>query len=59
MRGFQICYRNGEQQTVNSVDGDLSGTVEFNQGDELVGITVKVTTESDKRPRLIGFTLMR
>ena len=59
MRGIQIIYRDGESDTVNSTDGNLSGTIEFEEFDELVGLTLNVTSESDKRPRRFGLTLMR
>ena len=59
MRGIQIIYRDGESDTVNSTDGGLAGTIDFEDYDELVGMTLNVTSESDKRPRRFGLTLMR
>ena len=59
MRGLQIIYRDGATDTVNSTDGERAGTVEFEDFDELVGMTLNVTTEGDKRPRRFGLTLMR
>ena len=44
---------------MNSTDGGLAGTIDFEDYDELVGLTVNVTSESDKRPRRFGLTLMR
>ena len=59
MRGFEIIYKNGSSDTVNSNNGDLVNTLHFEDYDELVGLTVAVTSESDRRPRQFGFTLMR
>ena len=59
MRGFEIIYQNGSSDTINSTNGDLVNTIHFEEYDELVGLTVAVTTESDKRPRRIGFSIMR
>ena len=59
MRGIQIIYRDGASDTVNSTDGGLAGTIDFEDYDELVGMTMNVTSESDKRPRRFGLTLMR
>ena len=59
MRGFEIIYQNGSSDTVNSTNGDLVNTIHFEDYDELVGMTVAVTSESDKRPRRFGFSLMR
>ena len=59
MRGIQIIYRDGESDTVNSTDGALAGTVDFEDFDELVGMSLNVTSEGDKRPRRFGLTLLR
>ena len=59
MRGFEIIYQNGSSDTINSNNGDLAQTIHFEDYDELVGMTVAVTSESDKRPRRFGFSLMR
>ena len=59
MRGFIIFYRNGEKQIVNSDSGTEVETIQFQQGDELVGLTVLNTSENDRRPRQIGFTILR
>ena len=59
MRGFRILYRNGRSDAVNSTNGVEVGIVNFKEGDELVGFTVVCTSPEDKRPRKIGFTIMR
>ena len=59
MRGFKIHYRNGQEQVVNSVNGIEAETIRFEANDELVGMTCINTSESDKRPRQLGFTLLR
>ena len=59
MRGFRIHYRNGSSEVINSADGTEAGTINFNEGDTLVGINVVCTSGDDKRPRKLGFTLMR
>ena len=59
MRGFRITYRDGQTDLVNSDTGPLSGTIDFQTNDELVGITLACNSQSDKRPRLFGFTIMR
>ena len=59
LRGFEIVYSDGSSVTANSKEGELAHTVDFEQNDEFVGMTMKVTTEDDKRPRQLGFTLMR
>ena len=59
MKGFVITYVDGESDVINSGDGYLVQTIEFGPLDELVGITVDETSESDKRPRKIGFTIMK
>ena len=59
MRGFKIFYRDGTDQVINSVDGTHKGTVNFEETDVLVGMTIIFTSESDKRPRKLGFTINR
>ena len=59
MRGFKINYRNGESDVINSDNGTEAGTVTFETYDELVGITVASVSDSETKPRRIGFTLMR
>ena len=59
MRGFIIFYQNGEKQVVNSDTGIEVETIPFQQGDELVGLTVVNSSENDRRPRRIGFNLLR
>ena len=59
MRGFEIFYHNGSSDTINSNNGDLAGTIMFEEYDELVGLTMSVTSDSDRRPRRFGFTIMR
>ena len=44
---------------VNSVNGIEAETIRFEANDELVGMTCINTSESDKRPRQLGFTLLR
>ena len=52
-------YRNGMEQLVNDDGGFEAGTVVFEEFDELVGITVQCTSQSERRPRRFGFTIMR
>jgi len=59
MKGLVITYVDDESDIINSGDGYLVQTIEFGPLDELVGITVDETSESDKRPRKIGFTIMK
>ena len=59
MRGFKINYMNGQSDVINSENGTEAGTITFEQYDELVGITVASLSDSDTKPRRIGFTLMR
>ena len=59
MRGFRIDYRDNTQQAVNSTNGVEVGIVNFKEGDELVGLTLICSSESDKRPRQLGFTIAR
>ena len=59
MRGFKITYRNGQTDLINSESGPCAGTIDFEEGDVLVGITIQSNSESDKRPRRFGFTIMR
>ena len=59
MRGFKIFYRNQESQVINSETGTQVEVIPFGQGDELIGLTVLNTSENDRRPRQIGFTLLR
>ena len=58
MRGFKIYYRNGQTDLIGSEDGLDAGTVEFDESDVLVGMTLHCNSESDKRPRRFGFTKM-
>ena len=59
MRGFRILYRNGRSDAVNSTNGVEVGIVNFKEGDELVGLTLVCSSENDKRPRQLGFTIAR
>ena len=59
MRGFKIFYRDNTDQVINSVEGTHKGTVNFEETDVLVGMTIIFTSESDKRPRKLGFTINR
>ena len=59
MRGFKIMYRDGQSDIINSDNGTSSGTIDFEQYDEFVGITVASVSDSETKPRRIGFTLMR
>ena len=59
MRGFKITYRDGQSDIINSDNGTESGTFNFEQFDEFVGITVASVSDSETKPRRIGFTLMR
>ena len=59
MRGMKIHYRDGSSQVINSASGEDAGTFQFNQGDVLIGMNMKCTSPSDKRPRQIGFILLR
>ena len=59
MRGFKIFYRDGTDQVINSIEGTNKGTVNFEATDVLVGMTIIFTSEGDKRPRKIGFTINR
>lgn len=59
MRGFKITYRNGEEDLINSCTGPCAGTIDFEEGDVLVGLTIQSNSDSDKRPRRFGFTIMR
>ena len=59
MKGFVITYLDDECDIINSGDGYLAQTIDFGPLDELVGITISETSESDKRPRKIGFTIMK
>ena len=59
MRGFKIIYRNGETDLINSEVGTVAGTIDFEEGDVLVGLTLQCSSENDKRPRKFGFTIMR
>lgn len=40
MRGFKITYRNGETDLINSESGPCAGTIDFEEGDVLVGVTI-------------------
>ena len=44
---------------IGSDNGVLAGTVTCEENDFLVGMTLKCNSESEKRPRKFGFTLMR
>lgn len=59
MRGMIIFYRNQEKQVVNSDTGPVADTVTFEQGDELVGMTVVNSSQNDRRPRQISLTILR
>ena len=59
MRGFRILYRNGRSDAVNSTNGVEVGIINFKEGDELVGLTLVCSSENDKRPRQLGFTIAR
>ena len=59
MRGFKITYRDGQSDIINSDNGTEAGTIHFEQFDEFVGITVASVSDSETKPRRIGFTLMR
>ena len=59
LKGFRILYRNGMEQLVNDDGGLEAGTIEFEEFDELVGMTVQCTSQSERRPRRFGFTIMR
>ena len=59
MRGFKITYRNGQTDLINSENGIDAGTIEFEDNDVLVGMTVHCNSDSDRRPRKFGFTIMR
>ena len=58
MRGFKIFYRNGQHQLIGN-EGDDVGTVNFEENDVLIGMTIRFNSQSDKRPRRFGFTLIR
>ena len=47
------------EQLVNDDGGLEAGTIEFEEYDELVGMTVHCTSQSERRPRRFGFTIMR
>ena len=57
-RGFKILYRSGVTDVINSDAGNEAGTIEFEEHDELVGMTV-CTMEDEKRPRKFGFSIMK
>ena len=59
LKGFLIYYRNGEQQVINDDGGFEAGTIVFEEHDELVGISMQCTSTGDKKPRRIGFSIMR
>ena len=59
MRGFKITYSNNETQLIGSEAGVHSGTIDFLETDVLVGMKLLCNSESDKRPRRFGFTIMR
>ena len=43
---------------IGSDNGLDAGTVNFEESDVLVGLTLQCNSESDKRPRRFGFTKM-
>ena len=57
-RGFKITYRSGVTDVINSDAGNEAGTIDFEEHDELVGMTV-CTMEDEKRPRKFGFSIMK
>ena len=59
LRGFKIVYRNGSSDMINSSEGPEAGTIEFQENDVLIGITTMCLSDSDKKPRQFGFTVMR
>ena len=59
MRGFKITYTNGQTDVIGSENGIDCGTINFLDTDVLVGVKLLCTSESDKRPRRFGFTVMR
>ena len=59
MRGCKITYRNGQTDLINSEDGLEAGTIEVEDNEVLVGITLACSSESDRRPRRLGFTFMK
>ena len=59
MRGFKIVYKNGSDDVIGSDSGIEAGTVTFEENDVLVGMTLQCNSETDKRPRRFGFTVMR
>ena len=59
LRGFKIYYQNGQTDLINSDEGPEAGTIDFESGDFLVGVTCMSMSESDKKPRRFGFTVIR
>ena len=59
MRGFKITYSNGQTDLIGSESGVDCGTIDFLDTDVLVGIKMLCNSDSDKRPRRFGFTIMR
>ena len=57
-RGFKILYRSGVTDVINSDAGNEAGTIEFDEHDALVGMTV-CTLDDEKRPRKFGFSIMK
>ena len=58
MRGFEIVYRDGESQTIDTLEGEIVGTVDFGPEDVLVGLKIHATGSGEK-PRQLGFMIMR
>ena len=44
---------------INSSEGPEAGSIEFQENDVLIGITTMCLSDSDKKPRQFGFTVMR
>ena len=55
MRGFEILYRDGTTQNINSINGEIKGTVDFGPDDILVGMTWRQSSF----PKQIGIMVMR
>ena len=55
MRGLEIVYRDGSTNQINSISGEIKGTVDFGPEDVLVGITLRTTNY----PRQLGIIVMR
>ena len=59
MRGMRIFYRNGESQIINTQDGEVSGTVHFEEGDVFIGMHFTLHAPDNKKPRRMGITILR